>query len=358
MIYVGIILILIFFTFSCELKISGLMKFSILIISSFILILLAGLRGPIEGDYLAYEDIFKISSQVYSSDLGIEPLYFFLNKIINLIGLPFQFVIVIVAIISIIPKFIFFYKESLNFGFTVLVYFCTVYFIFDFIQIRQGLTIALFIISLKYIYEKSLIKYILVIILATSIHISSIILLPGYFIFNRRYKKNILYTIIIVCAYINILQITSPFLEFSLNYFPIPNISTDKIIAYSKATNFSPVTIKQLILGFFFVYVRDKNFTNTKYLNLFVNLFIIGILLTTLFNGISELAFRVKWYFFWTESILIVYLVYYFGLRNIFLKYVLYLGLAILYVISLYAMLDEFASRGPYIFPYKTIFEF
>lgn len=358
MIYVGIILILILFTFICELKISRLMKFSILITSSFILILLAGLRGPIEGDYLAYEDIFRVSNQVYSSDLGIEPLYFFFNKIINLIGLPFQFVIVVVAIISIIPKFIFFYKESLNLGFTIFVYFCTVYFIFDFIQIRQGLAIALFIFGIKYIYKKSIFKYVFIVLLATSIHVSAIVLIPGYFLFNRQYKNYFLYTIIIVCAYINIFQITSPFVEFTLNYFPIPNISTDKIIAYSKSTNFSAVTIKQLILGCFFVFIRDKNFTNTKYLNLFVNLFIIGILLTTLFNGISELAFRIKWYFFWTESILIVYLVYYFGLRNIFLKYVLYLGLAILYVISLYAMLDEFASRGPYIFPYKTIFEF
>ncbi len=358
MIYYLIIALIVFFIIFNEAALSIFQKYAIYIFLSVVLVLLAGLRGPIEGDYLAYQDIFNISKSRFSLSLGIEPLYFFFNKMVNLFGWPFQVVVFTAAIASIVPKTYFFYRNSINFSLSLLIYYCTCYFIFDFIQIRQAITIAIFMVSLSFIYDKKLWKYLLSMLFAAQIHISALLLIPGYFFFNKVYSKNFLYGILSICTIINLLQITVPLVDMIFNVIPVPGISEAKMLVYGKSTNFSAVSIKQLLLGFIFVFIKDKEFKKDKYLNMFVNLFVVGILLTTCFNGLSELAFRIKWYFFWTESLLMIYFVQYFSFNKLSIKFILYGLLIVLYVYNLTTMLVEFSSRGPYIFPYKIIFEF
>ncbi|MEY4964167.1 MAG: hypothetical protein RLZZ323_1486 [Bacteroidota bacterium] len=352
--YSIIIVIHLVFGILIELKTPKKNLFGLYMLIVVSVILLAGLRGAIEGDYLSYYDIFKSSITSTNKELIIEPLYFLFNKFINNLGLNFQIVIIIMAVISVIPKYRFFFRESPNFGFTAFIYFCTVYFIFDFIQIRQAVTISLFIIALKFVIERKIIPYIIIVLFATLIHYSAIILLPGYYLFNRDYRKGGMYLIILICGFINIMEITTPFLETILTKFGLPTISSDKILAYSQSTVFSAVSIKQLILGLLFIFAFKEENSSSSYHRILLNLFVFGVLFGTLFNGISEVAFRVKWYFFWTESLLVVFLIERFSFGNFLVKIVSYTIVAVFYINSLYLMLDEFSSRGPYIFPYRT----
>jgi hypothetical protein len=356
--YSLVILFHLIYGFLIELKIP---KKKLVLLFCFILtivLLLTALRGAIEGDYLAYKDIFNSTVNFDNNDLSIEPLYFEFNKIIQKLGLHFQVVIITMAVISVIPKYLFFYRVSPNFGFTAFIYFCTVYFIFDFIQIRQAVTISLFIFALKYLLERSLIPYVLIILTASLIHYSAVILLPGFYLFQLKYNKIFIYILILICSYINVFEITVPFLETILVQFGLPAISSDKILTYGQSTVFSAVSIKQLVLGFLFVFAFDNEKDNSSYHRILINLFVFGILFGTLFNGISEIAFRVKWYFFWTESLLMVYLIEKYFNAYFILKIFIYSITVIFYTYNLYNMLDEFASRGPFIFPYQTFFNF
>lgn len=347
-----------FFVIFNEVELSQFQKFGIYVLVTVVLVIFAGLRGPIEGDYLAYQDIFMLSAQPFRLELGIEPLYFYFNKVVNVLGWPFQIIVFSMAIAAILPKFYFFYKNSLNFSFSVFIYYCTCFFVFDFIQIRQAVVIGIFMLSLHFIYEKKLWKYLLTILFAAQIHISAIILMPGYFVFNKVFPKYLLYGILGICTVLNLLQVTVPLINMILKVIPVSGFSEAKMAVYTQSTEFSGVSIKQLLFGFIFVFIRDKEFKNDRYLNILVNLFVAGVLLTTSLNGISELAFRIKWYFFWTESLLMIYVVQYLSFNRLSIKYLLYGLLIVLYVFSLTSMLNEFANRGPYIFPYKTIFEF
>lgn len=357
MIYYVIIIIQLLNGYLNSLTISkkNLLLLFILVTSS--IFFLAGLRGPIEGDYISYKETFKVSGFGNNSDYNIEPIYFLFNKVVFQLGLPFQVVIIVMAFYSVIPKYIFFYKESLNFGMTSLIYFCTVYFIFDFIQIRQAVTISIFVTSLSYIRDKRYLKYFFSVCFATLIHYSAIILLPGIFLFNRRYNKYLISVILIICTYINLLEITSPLIENILVKFGLPEISSDKLLYYGQSDNFSAVTMKQLILGFLFLFT-NKNEKFSESHNLLVNLFLFGIVVATLFNGIPEVSFRMKWYFFWTEAVLVVSIIEAYAKNLILIKIIFYTLMAFFYLNSLFSMLDEFASRGPYIFPYKTFLSF
>ncbi|MFA6086658.1 EpsG family protein [Mucilaginibacter sp.] len=326
----------------------------IFFLSALILVSFAGFRGDIEGDYASYKDVFQQTLGKYTPSSNIEPGYYYFNHLIITLGLPFQIVIIFMAIFSIVPKLYFFNKYSYNFALSVLIYYCTTFFIFDFIQIRQAVAIAIFMISLKFIRDKKIWFYLFCIVLAAQIHISAIILIPGYYFFNRTYSKKILYGLIGICSVISILHITVPLVTFLLSIIPIPGFTETKLTFYQNSTDFSGVSIKQLLLAILFVFIRDKYSSNDRMINIFINLFVIGLVLATLFNGISELSFRIKWYFLWTESLLMVYVVRYISKYNLTIIYTAYLFIFILYGYSLISLLNELASRsGTYIFPYK-----
>lgn len=351
---------MIYFVISAILFVCGLLSWVrtdrwleafILFVTCSSLILLCGLRGNIEADYSSYLDIFTSSKQGSFSAVGVEPLYFYFNKFIAYIGLPFQTVIFTMALLSLPPKCFFFYENSPNFVFSILVYYSTTYFLFDFIQIRQGLTIAIFIYSLKFILSGNFKRYFICILIASTIHISALLLIPCYFILRRTYSLNFLYACIVVCAFVNILKINVPLVNAVISIIPIPEMSAAKVAHYSASDEFSGSSFKQLFLGFIFVFISKKQ-TSQVFLVL-MKIFILGLLFSTIFNEMPELAFRIKWYFLWSEAILVVYLVEYFSFNSLLLKILLYTTLSMMYCISMYSLLHEISTRGDYIFPYR-----
>jgi hypothetical protein len=357
MIYFIIFFFIAFLSLFTQAKLPGNLSFLVFFLVSLILICFAGFRGDIEGDYESYKDIFQQSVWGYSKAANIEPGYFYFNKFVLHFGLPFQVVIFLMAIFSILPKLYFFKRHSTNFALSVLIYYATVYFIFDFIQIRQAVSIAIFMYALKFVYERKFWPYFFCMIAAAQIHLSAVLVIPCYFLFNVKCPKTVLYIIVGICAFINIFQITVPLVSFLLSFIPIPGFADAKLAFYQSSTDFSIVSIKQLVLAVLFIFIRGKTDSDNKWNNILVNLFVIGVLLTTCFNGMSELAFRVKWYFFWTEAILMINVVQFISRRSLTFTYLSYICLFIFYAISVGAMLNEFASRGPYIFPYKLFFQ-
>lgn len=55
--------------------------------------------------------------------------------------------------------------------------------------VRQALAIALFIFAMRYVAQRKLLKYLLMMALATTFHASAIILVPLYWILRRRWSK-------------------------------------------------------------------------------------------------------------------------------------------------------------------------
>ncbi|MGN7821875.1 EpsG family protein [Chitinophaga sp. 22536] len=339
-------------------KLSKSLYFFIFCFTVLALTLLVGLRGAIDPDYPNYQNIFSWAGGAYSSDLNIEIGYFYLNKLLYILGAPFQAVIFVMALLSVIPKVVFFQKYSPNYLFSVLVYYSTIFFLLDFIAIRQAVTLSIFMCCLPYILERRFFPYFLWILLAAQIHISAYILIPGYFFFGRRYNKTLLYLIVGICTAINLLKYQVPLVQTLLGFLPIPEVTAAKVNVYSGQSEFAFVSAKQLLLAFAFIYIRDKSSFGKPMLNLTVNLFVLGVLFATLFNGLPELSYRFKWYFFWAESLLIVYLIHYLFSNKFYPICVCYLFLFLIYLYSMNNFISEVASRGDYFFPYKTFLQF
>ena len=145
----------------------------------FILVSFSGLRGNIEPDYLNYLDIFKNAGMGINVD--VEPVFYYFNKVLNYFGMSFQWVVFLLALFSITLKLNFFFKNSPNFAFSILIYYCSMFFLYDFIAIRQALSMAIFMISIPFIIDRKFFHYVALIAIASMIHLSALVLIPLYF---------------------------------------------------------------------------------------------------------------------------------------------------------------------------------
>lgn len=140
------------------------------------------------GFYIYFNDFeigdwafFKIFYGITNSPVGVFAVYSILTWIIMAIAILYyrDRVHIFTAIILI---YILFYPESLN-------------------VIRQGLAIAIVLVALRYIENKKLLKFLILIIIATLFHYTSIIMIPYYFFYNYRNKYGQLISKLIVIIY-------------------------------------------------------------------------------------------------------------------------------------------------------------
>ena len=95
-----------------------------------------------------------------------------------------QFIMFIMSCINIIPVVIMLKNKSNNFVISIYLYITMMLYYSAFNGIRQWIASVLLFCSLKYVIRKNLKKYIICVIIATTIHISALIMLPVYFIVN------------------------------------------------------------------------------------------------------------------------------------------------------------------------------
>ena len=357
MIYFLIFFFFVPFVFLYEFNINKNIKYVFSSIVLTFLILLTGLRGSVDGDYENYLDIYNNLGKYFSEySTIVEPCYVFLNKFAFNFNFGFNFVLFIMAVITISPKVIFFFNNSSNFALSIIIFYSTIFFQFDFTQIRQAFAIAIFMYSLKFIINKNIYKYFLSIIFASLFHISALILIPGYFIVNKKYNKFILFFIVLICSIISLMQLKINIFDLIFENANLINNLSEKLDVYKKSELYSFISIKQILFGFLFVYIKDSLYAKNKFLNILVNLYVLGILFATLLNQISEVAYRIKWYFFWTESLLVILLITHLSKEKRGVKIFLNLMFTIYYFIIFIIILDNLSNNGEFIFPYKLFF--
>ena len=194
-----------------------------------LLVLVVGFRTPgIDNDYKNYEWIYN--SNVFSIEISFKIIRYILKDIL---GLSIVSLMLFYAFFSIYLK-VKIIKEYSNYIFlsfitflsdTLLLQECT--------QIRVGLAVAFFLISLKYVYERKFIKFVFFIMIATFFHYSAIIGIIVY-IFNPK-KLNKLFCIIIL-LFGFVFSIFCRFTHFNpvsvLGLIPITYIQR-KVISYT-----------------------------------------------------------------------------------------------------------------------------
>jgi len=226
----------------------------------------------------------------------------------------------------------------------------------DLIQIRSLLAVQIFVFSIQFIKERKMMPYFLCIFCASTIHISSIILFPLYFILNRRFKNITIYLVVIV-------GLLSAFLGFDI-FMPIMGLVSPFMGEYIQtkvnAYLFSGINVSRSI-GFihleFFVFFplimmyRKRLEKCDKYANIFLNIYIFyGITILYLWK-MSVFSGRLK-FFFIASIIYFIPRLIAVNKKSFIMVFLCYFG----YVLATIAYLLTGSNTGNFLLTYRNYF--
>lgn len=284
----------------------------------------------------------------------MEPGYMFLNILVKTIFgkfTIFHFLLVWGYMFSYTKFYIKYTKYPL------LLFVITFFLGIRFIIIRQMLSSSITIWAYKYIKERNFIKFLIVIAIASSIHMSSIVFLPCYWLFylNANY---------IIC---NLIYIGAFFVSsFFRDYFLIVGAMfgggiSAKIDVYSNMAEDDRVfglgsLLFNVALLNVSLYIKNKqkDLESSKWLNFLLWPYVIGMSINMVFGGaMSELA-RLSSQFLWATILVWDFIAYYCLTNKPIIKKAFMIFL-IYYLYSKFVNMPFFEDGNFYV-PYTTIF--
>lgn len=264
-----------------------------------ILILFMGLRYGVGVDYFSYNEMYL------EGDLSswVEPGYFYLMKFVHFLNGEFYWVTIIVALITIS----FLYKGITNL--TQYYAFSMFFFLvspngygFCVNGMRQGITAAIFLYSIKYIVEGQFFRYCIILLVGSLFHVSLLILIPFYFIRNIKFRKNLYLLLIIIAIVLNQANVFKNVLLKALSYTPWAfYLEVDGVLGDAKTSSGLGFIFTNLVGLTVIYFISERLVRQQKYAIIF-NFFVVFLIFRNVFFSIL-IIYRLVVYFEWVSFI-------------------------------------------------------
>lgn len=318
MLYLLIFLILLLFSYNEVFTSNDKLKKTLYIASYYILVVLAGLRYETGGDWQSYAEVFDIIEPINEVIKGnghvfanhqIEIGFRLLISITKFFSSNVQLLFFIVSFgcLTLLFKNLSVYSSYPQTS--ILIYYSVLYFFLDFVTIRQAISVMIFFFSIRFIQNRNLLKYIALIVTASFFHLTALLLLPLYWIINKRFSSNKVIIFFITINLVFLLNIK--WMEATLNLvlpFFLGPVAT-KITTYTAESalvgrGISIGFIINIIIFTLLMLTRSKN-DGSKYYNIFFNLFLLYAFVYSVFFEIVDISNRFRLYFALSELILL-----------------------------------------------------
>lgn len=304
------------------------------------LFLFSGLRYDVGFDY-SYTYVpgyYFINSNVTTH---FEPAYILLNKFVYMVFNNIDFVFLICSFITIYLLIKSIEEESDDYFISIIMIFCSRFYLYSFGQIRQYIAIAIFIYSIKYIIKKDIKKYFLLILLAMTFHKTAVIYFPVYFL-NKIKLSRSMYVLCILVS-----PLFKPFFNFIYQFLGTRYYQSYIDLNYG-VNNWSIVLTATAIILTIFPIIFYNNIVNTEKGKVLLNLQLLLCILIMTISGINE-SYRIIGMFMYSSIFLIATC---YKLSSKKFKFVM---LVLLLSISLYSSYLMLIKDGTKMIPYKTI---
>jgi hypothetical protein len=263
---------------------------SLLLIVIFISII--GLRYDVGTDYFAYYDFFGRVRESYL-DVNFEPGFSFLIYQLIYFGFSAESIMLIIAFASMFFTYLGVKSNSKAIAISLMIYFCLYLIPMNFNAIGQGLSIALFLFSLKYILSGDFFKVLIISLVAFSLHSSGIFILLAYAVSRLSLKQE--HCIAILSGSLFLVLVNNQISSYIINS-PI-NFIANKVSSYSNLfegdVSFASYLIRLFIFLPFILYYKRLSIDDRKIFSIYLlSLLLYGLLF---FNGL--LATRVNLFF-------------------------------------------------------------
>lgn len=343
--YYLLLLILIIFTYIFIEKVLNIKnRENVFLIVAFIeMLLFLGLRDITIGtdlkNYIPYFNIIKQAKWNNLFILKLEKGYILLNKIISIFGNE-NFFLFVVAIITLSGVYFSIKRFSKNYFFSVFIFITFQFYIFQFSGLRQAIAFSIVLMSLKYIQERKLFKFIITIIIASTFHKTAIIFIPAYWITKNKItiKSIAIFLVTFILLYIVKGQILMLITKYIYSTYDVSKTAGGYIMLV-------------LLFGIFifFTLIRNKNAEFDKNNDIWFNMLMIAILIQSLASVQGNIA-RLTMYYSYSLLFLIPNVVHNIEKSNqrVLIKTIIYILLLCFFITNI--QIDTL-----YI-PYKTFF--
>jgi hypothetical protein len=170
-----------------------MMKRFFAVLSCLPLLLVSGFRYDVGTDYFyTYAPMFEAIAEG-KTFISLEIGYYFLNRIALFFSRDYLGIFIITSFLFCFFMYKAIYRESDNPPYSIVLLLITTCYFFSMNGIRQAIAMAMFFYSIKYLKSREFKKYILIILLAATIHLSALIFIPTYFICKLRIKPLLIY---------------------------------------------------------------------------------------------------------------------------------------------------------------------
>lgn len=310
----------------------------------------AGIRYGIGTDYFPYVGIFNLikSGRETRHEIGFS----LLNRLVALIGGNEHHLFFLMSFITIFFIYINLTKnkKDISVGLGMFV-FLLLYYNQSYNIMRQIAAMAIVLYSFNFIFEKKFLKFFLILLLATSMHIIAIVVLPFYYIFNyagnkNRFIRTMIYILVFIAIY---------------NFETLLNIVSQYFIDFSYYNRYTSDEEARFGIGVFVlnapffipgILYNKRLTTYSKKFSLYFFILTIGFLIRFIGYLGSDYIGRLADLFFISNVMIIPY--YFRVLKRSDLEYVIKYGVLLFIIINwiyLYIILGRHGTV-----PYMTIY--
>jgi len=306
------------------------------IIYSFIILLIwGGLRGAVGTDDTQYQVEF---SYMYMYPFSVlyklsEPGFVLLNKLVHYISSEY-FVMRIVETIIISTCYLWVVKKNSDFfALSILIFVCDGIFLRSFNVTRQILAASIFALNIVNIQEKKFLRYVIVTLIAASIHKSALFLIPFYFLFNiKMNKKKIILLLIIYSCMAALCYIFSDSIV-GLAQKTLYSHYTEDSFDMDKGLKYKHILKPLLVLIYIFVNINNidvNNSTNMACIHAALLYFLFQVL--TIKIAMSQ---RFLDYFTWGEVLIVPHIFIKLNKKDKYIQLLIIMGIILSYAIAL-----------------------
>ncbi|QBO37077.1 EpsG family protein [Periweissella cryptocerci] len=327
------------------------------------LVIVSGTRYHLGGyDYQNYVYMFKQAPSLAQFNLidyiklngliGNDIGWTLLNSLIKSLGMGFYGLTMFVALFFWLSMFFGLKKFFANINVLIVIVFYKYFLDMSFVYMRQSIAVALFIIALPALRDRKIIRYMILVILAASVHFSAIILIPLYWIGNIKLskKKVISYSIIFTFSFVASLMHIDVMSIFSSFANLIGGTGGTKIseaaagnLYGGNATNILHL-LEFWVLNLFLLLKYETIDLGDKSNALIIRLFLILLPIYSLFAG-SPIMVRDGFYFLFTYAILLDLLTKNVTIKN---RLVTYMVIATISFYGMYRFATNFDNGASY----------
>jgi hypothetical protein len=218
--------------------------------------------------------------------------------------------------------------------------------------IRQCISLNIFLISLKYIKNGPFLKYLIAIIVASLFHVTSLLLIPIYFLLRIKFKSWILVLLVVLGLTVSLIEIKwlIPFLSKVADLLNIQAV-TNKLYIYSLRNDprsYGLGFIFNLII-FIFCIIKRKKLENNEMFNIFLNIYFMSMFFYYFTWELNEFSSRFRLYFSVGNIVLFTYFMDVYSRKlNRFLVFLLIVSYSAYYGRIYFFEMNEGIAYNPY----------